>query len=68
MTEVIWVKVYNDITFATDSITTVALMADSDRVYNDTDKILHLHRRYSHRHDNVGIESDQIRLISILTV
>lgn len=45
MTVAVWVKVYDGIALATDSATTVALPAGSHQVYNNADKIFHLHRR-----------------------
>lgn len=44
MTVAVWVKVYDGIALATDSATTVALRTGSHQVYNNADKIFHLHR------------------------
>lgn len=43
MTVAVWVKVYDGIALATDSATTVQLPG-SHQVYNNADKIFHLHR------------------------
>lgn len=43
MTVAVWVKVYDGIALATDSATTVTLPG-SHQVYNNADKIFHLHR------------------------
>ncbi|SIA36927.1 hypothetical protein [Mycobacteroides abscessus] len=44
MTVAVWVKVYDGIALATDSAGTVPLPSGSHQVYNNADKIFHLHR------------------------
>lgn len=44
MTVAVWVKVYDGIALATDSAGTVSLANGSHQVYNNSDKIFHLHR------------------------
>jgi hypothetical protein len=44
MTVAVWVKVYDGIALATDSATTLELSNGSHQVYNNADKIFHLHR------------------------
>lgn len=44
MTVAVWVKVYDGIALATDSAGTVSLRNGSHQVYNNSDKIFHLHR------------------------
>jgi hypothetical protein len=45
VTVAVWVKVYDGIALATDSATTVSLPNGSHQVYNNADKIFHLHRQ-----------------------
>lgn len=44
VTVAVWVKVYDGIALATDSATTLELSNGSHQVYNNADKIFHLHR------------------------
>lgn len=44
VTVAVWVKVYDGIALATDSATTLELLTGSHQVYNNADKIFHLHR------------------------
>ncbi|WP_197382645.1 hypothetical protein [Mycolicibacterium mengxianglii] len=44
MTVAVWVKVYDGIALATDSAGTIQLNNGSHQVYNNSDKIFHLHR------------------------
>jgi hypothetical protein len=45
VTVAVWVKVYDGIALATDSATTLTLPSGSHQVYNNADKIFHLHRQ-----------------------
>ncbi|UGT64545.1 hypothetical protein [Nocardia asteroides] len=45
MTVAVWVKVYDGLVLATDSATTVLTASGDRQVYNNADKIFHLHRK-----------------------
>jgi hypothetical protein len=45
VTVAVWVKVYDGIALATDSAGTVQLLSGTHQVYNNADKIFHLHRQ-----------------------
>jgi hypothetical protein len=65
MTVAVWVKVYDGIALATDSATTLQLPG-SHHVYNNADKIFHLHRELPIGAMTWGL--DQIGPASISTV
>lgn len=44
MTVAVWVKVFDGLVFATDSATTLVTPSGDQQVYNNADKIFHLHR------------------------